>query len=377
MPTVSVVIPAYNQASFLGAAVHSVLAQTFPDYEAIIVDDGSTDNTPQVAAEFTDPRVRYLRQHNCGLSAARNTGIRNAVGELISFLDSDDLFFPDKLAVLVDALRARSDWGMVAGQSILIDEHGQSLGRSFATPLPEQGAQLLLWNPLHVGSVLLRRGWLDRVGVFDETLRSYEDWDMWLRLARAGCRFGWVDRPVSLYRIHRAQMTRKGDQMTRATFAVLDKVFADPDLPADWAALRDQAYAHAYLRAAAHAYQTCSFERACAALEEAIRLDPQLAANGAERIKRRIAAWADDPRTPDGMNFLESVYANLPATLGCLRRRRGRILGQAATQYAFEAFARGDVPRARALLMRSFRYWPAWLANRGAWSMLARSLFAR
>lgn len=374
MPAVSIIIPAYNQGHYLGAAVRSVLSQTWPDYEAIIVDDGSTDNTPGVAGAFTDPRIRYIRQENRGLSGARNTGIRNATGELISFLDSDDLFLPEKLALLVEALRAQPDLGMVAGHAIIIDEHGRPTGRSFTAPLPEDGAQLLMWNPLHVGSVLVRRVWLDCAGLFDETLRSYEDWDMWLRLARAGCRFGWVDRPVSLYRFHRSQMTRNGEQMTRATFAVLDKVFGDPDLPESWAALRDCAYAHGHLRAAAQACQAGSFDRARSAMDEAIRLDPQLAADDANQIARRIAAWAEDPRTPEPLAYLEAVYAHLPDSLAALRRRRKTILGQAAAQYAFECYARGDLAQARALLLRGLRHRPVWLTNRGAWSILLRSV---
>lgn len=377
MPAVSIVIPAYNQGHYLGVAVRSVLSQTFPDYEAIIVDDGSTDNTPEVAGAFTDPRIRYVRQENRGLSGARNTGIRHAAGELVSFLDSDDLFLPEKLALLVEALRAQPDLGMVAGQALIIDEHGRPTGRAFTTPLPADSAQLLIWNPLHVGSVLARRAWLDRAGPFDETLRSYEDWDMWLRLARAGCRFGWVDQPVSLYRSHRGQMTRNGEQMTRAAFAVLDKVFGDPALPASWAALRKRAYAHGHLRAAAQAYQAGSFDRARFAMDEAIRLHPALLADGANQIARRIAAWAEDPRTPDPMAYLEVVYANLPDSLDVLRRQRRSILGQAAARYAFEAFGRGDLAQARALLLRGLRHRPVWLTNRGAWSIFVRSVLSR
>lgn len=377
MPAVSIIIPAYNQGRYLGAAVRSALAQTWPDYEIIIIDDGSTDNTPEVIAGFTDPRIRCVRQENRGLSAARNAGLRHAVGELVSFLDSDDLFLPDKLSALIGALRAQPDVGLIAGQAIVIDEHGQPTGRVFNTPPPQDGAQLLIWNPLHVGSVLARRVWLDRAGPFDETLRSYEDWDMWLRLARAGCRFGWVDQPVSLYRFHRGQMTRNAAQMTRATFAVLDKVFGDPGLPPDWAALRERAYAHAHLRAAAQASQAGDFDGARAALDQAVRLDPALLADNASPIARRLAAWADDPRTPDPIAYLEAVYAHLPDSLAALRRRRRTILAQAAAQRAFESFARGDLAQARALLWRSLRHRPVWLANRGAWAILLRAALSR
>ncbi|NIW46854.1 MAG: glycosyltransferase, partial [Gammaproteobacteria bacterium] len=94
MSTVSVIIPAYNQGHYLGECVQSVLDQTYPDFEIIIVNDGSTDNTQRVAKSFSDPRIKYIYQENRGLSGARNTGIRNAIGTYVTYLDSDDLFLP-------------------------------------------------------------------------------------------------------------------------------------------------------------------------------------------------------------------------------------------------------------------------------------------
>ncbi len=243
MPAVSVIIPAYNQGQFVGQAIQSVLDQTFADFEAVVVDDGSTDDTATVIQAFRDPRVRYVFQENRGLSAARNTGIRYASGDYLSYLDSDDLFLAKKLELLVSALQAAPEIGLIAGQAVPIDEDGQRAGRVFDIALPEELEQLVLGNPLHVGSVLVRRSWQSRAGLFDETLRSYEDWDMWLRMALAGCRMTSVAEPVSLYRFHGEQMTRQQSQMTEATFAVLDKVYSSHDLPESWRELKDAAYA--------------------------------------------------------------------------------------------------------------------------------------
>ena len=209
MPNVSVIIPAYNQGHYLGQAIRSVLDQTYPHFEVIVVDDGSTDSTREVVHSFTDARIRYVYQENRGLSAARNTGIRSASSPYVSFLDSDDLFLPDKLQLLVAESESEPGCGLIAGQAIPIDEQGNTIGKAFVEGLPADSADLLLGNPLHVGSVLVSRLWQDRVGFFDEDLRSYEDWDLWLRLARAGCRMSWVAQPVSLYRFHRAQMTAR------------------------------------------------------------------------------------------------------------------------------------------------------------------------
>ena len=217
--TVSIIIPAYNQAHYLGAAIASALGQSYGDVEVIVVDDGSTDKTREVVEQIGDPRLRYVYQENQGLSAARNTGIRHACGTYLSYLDSDDLFLPEKVALLLAVMEERPEVGLVAGQAMPVDEAGSPAGALFDRPLPDDARELLLHNPLHVGSVLVRRSWQEKAGFFDESLRSYEDWDMWLRLARLGCPMASVARPVSLYRFHAAQMTRDGSQMTTATFA--------------------------------------------------------------------------------------------------------------------------------------------------------------
>jgi glycosyltransferase involved in cell wall biosynthesis len=369
----SVIIPAYNQGRYLGAAIRSVLEQTHQDFEIIVVDDGSTDDTRAVAHAFTDPRLRYVYQENRGLSAARNTGIRHAQGRYISYLDSDDQFLPVKLALLTEESEREPLAGLVAGQAIPVDDEGHAVGRIFDRPLPDDPAQLLLGNPLHVGSVLVCREWQERAGFFDETLRSYEDWDMWLRLARLGCPMRSVTEPVSLYRFHGAQMTRIGAQMTTATFAVLDKAFADPALPEAWRLLKDRAYSRANLRAAAQAYLAGDYAQGAECVSQAVALDPSLAAGGGEPLAKHFAAWIELPKTRDPLGFLEAVYLHLPPELGALRARREAELGRAAMQIAFAAYAHRDMTTARRTARAAFRHDPRWLSNGGAVAVLIRS----
>jgi hypothetical protein len=377
MPRVSVLIPAYNQGRYLAMAIRSALEQTYSDIEVLVVDDGSTDETAAVARAFTDPRVSYVYQDNQGLSAARNTGIRRATGEFLTFLDADDLFLPEKLSLLLAAIDENPQWGFVAGQAVLIDENGKALGEVFDRGLPADRSELLLSNPLHVGSVLLRRRWQQEVGYFDEMLRSYEDWDYWLRLARAGCPMGWVPRPVSQYRFHRQQMTRIGRQMTTATFAVLDKVYCDPDLPQAWLARRDEAYSRASLRAAAQAYTAGEVDEASQHMAAAVRLDPSLAAHDGERVARLAAGWANHAKTADPLAFLEQVYAHLPDELAALRRRRRADLAKEALQLAFAAYNRGDLRATRTALWHAIGYRPACMRERGVLALLARSIAPR
>ena len=359
MSKVSVIIPAYNQGCYLGEAIDSVVKQTYPDFEVIVVDDGSTDHTPEVVASYSDERIRYIYQDNRGLSAARNTGIRHSTGIYLSFLDSDDLFLPEKLALLVEELKNKPEIGLVAGQAIPIDEHGNRIGAIFARPFPEDTAQLLLRNPVHVGSVMLRRHWQEKVGFFDETLRSYEDWDMWLRLGKEGCKMGWVDKPVSLYRFHPAQMTRIGSQMTTANFAVLDKIFSDPKIPESWQELHDEAYCYAYLRAAANAYHSRDCTNAEAFLGKAVALKPELLANNAQALAHQFYVWAALPKESNPLAFLEYIYNHLPERLSELRQRRRQDLSRAAIEMAFESYRRGDLAQARYEIRRAFIHCPS------------------
>jgi glycosyltransferase involved in cell wall biosynthesis len=373
MATISVIIPAYNQGHYLGEAIQSVIDQTYPDFELVVVDDGSTDKTAQVACSFSDPRIRYIHQENRGLSAARNTGILRSSGEYLTFLDSDDLFVADKLETLLNAMQRDPELGFVAGQAVLIDENALPLGKVFDTPLPENPAHLLLWNPLHVCSVMMRRDWQKKVGLFDESLHAYEDWDMWLRLARAGCRMGWVPHPVSLYRFHTRQMTRDKERMTTATFAVLEKVYNDPDLPEEWLALKDRAYSSAYMRAAIQAFRMGDTQEGAEALAEAVRLEPALMEKDGDIMADRLLGLSDSPKVMDRLPFLELIYGNLPDSLAVLKSQRKRRLSQAAVELGFRSYQAEDYTRARHFMWRAIQYRPGWLANRGVVAVLLKS----
>jgi hypothetical protein len=254
-----------------------------------------------------------------------------------------------------------------------VDDAGRPIGRIFDQPLPDDPARLLLGNPLHVGSVLVHREWQERVGFFDETLRSYEDWDMWLRLALAGCPMRYVAQPVSRYRFHPAQMTRIGAQMTAATFTVLDKVFAGQRLPDSWLALRDRAYSRASLRAAAQAYLAGDSVQGAAYVSQAILLDPALMADGGSPLVRCFSAWLDLPKTDDPLGFLDRVYESLPVELAVLKAQRCRAIGRRAMQMAYEAQARGDMCEARRAARAVLRCDPGRFKDKAALSLLIRS----
>ena len=199
-PLVSVVLPSFNRAGTLGRAIHSVLTQTYGRFELLVVDDGSTDATESIVKGFADARVRYLRQDgNQGVAAARNRGMREALGELIAFLDSDDAWTPRKLERQVALLRsAPAQVGLVYCGVEVRDASGV---RSINLPA-QRGylfRTLLAGNVVHgCSGVVMRRTVFDLIGGFDETLTAIEDYDYWLRAAQFFA-FDYVEEPLLVY----------------------------------------------------------------------------------------------------------------------------------------------------------------------------------
>ena len=194
MPTVSIILPTYNRVGSVQAAIHSVLAQTYIDYELIVVDDGSTDETASHVREIADPRLIYvLHPQNKGAAAARNTGMRMARGDYIAFLDSDDTWHPQKLEVQVEFLKNSPDQvgGCVTSYRLVFEDH--SVIREIAME-PSFYEQSLKGCNLSPGSTLLfEKECLDKVGFQNETLKRFEDWEWQIRFARF---YQWQRVPV-------------------------------------------------------------------------------------------------------------------------------------------------------------------------------------
>jgi len=219
-PSVSVVIPTYNCARYLPEAVDSVLAQTYRDFETIVVDDGSTDNTPEVLAPYGD-QIRVIRQANAGRSAARNAGVLAAQGEYIAFLDADDLWLPQKLEKQIALLDARPEVGWVYSDFRRFSEEGPERACNFAEAgidEPPEGIVLISLMSSFLtctDTIVVRAECLRRVGPFDVSLPVQQDQDMWIRLA-CECQAGCVPEVLALYRQHSEQVTRQASQMLYA-----------------------------------------------------------------------------------------------------------------------------------------------------------------
>jgi glycosyltransferase involved in cell wall biosynthesis len=235
-PLVSVVIPTYNYGRFVCQAVDSALAQTYSPLEVIVVDDGSTDDTRQRLQSFGQ-EIRYVYQQNKHLSAARNNGIREARGVFIALLDSDDIWAPEKLARQVELFDRFPDIGLVGTESFSIDDQGSRVKPDNEDPCVGQFVEVALGDLLEAGmfgpsSVVIRNECLDVVGLFDETLRSVEDLDMWLRVA---ARYGVLKllEPLTGLRVHNESMSTKAEPMLHNHQKVLTKSFSSiPELQA-------------------------------------------------------------------------------------------------------------------------------------------------
>jgi glycosyltransferase involved in cell wall biosynthesis len=220
--TVAVIIPTFNHAHFLGDAISSVVAQTHRADEIIVVDDGSTDDPAAVLAGFAN--VRLVRQENRGLSAARNTGLRNCTTSHVIFLDADDRLLPNAIEAGVNCAALHSDCAFVYGGFYHISADGSTRGPDCFIPVEGNGYfDLIRFNVVAmVASALFRRECILRVGGFDETLKKSEDYDLYLRLART---YGFVSHPaiIAEYRIHGKNTSDDPLVMLHSTLDVLDR----------------------------------------------------------------------------------------------------------------------------------------------------------
>ncbi len=225
---VSAVIPTYNYAHFLCAAIDSVLAQTYKNIEVIVVDDGSSDNTSEVVKKY-EGKITYIYQKNQGLSAARNTGIRAAHGTYVAFLDADDIWLVDKITEQMRLFESGNNVGAVSCRFYEVDESLRVLGESRHKDYPpaELKKRLMAKNVVSGGSsVVVKKACFDAVGLFDESLRSAEDWDMWLRIERKYI-IRLVEKPLLKVRVGSYSMSSAGNaqKMLDNEMVVLDKYF--------------------------------------------------------------------------------------------------------------------------------------------------------
>lgn len=251
MPDVTIIIPCYNQGHYLSDAMDSVLSQTHSDWEAIIVDDGSLDNTKGISDSYKDHRIHYYRQENQGLAAARNTGIRAASGSYLSFLDADDRWSSEFIEKCLEKLKEEPDLAGVYTANRFIDRSGKVLPQvNSSKPVPHDELRRRLWEGgfFPPCAILFRKDPVIKVGLFDTKLagQGYEDWDLLLRIVMhhpLGC----ISEPLAEYRIHDASMSNNAESMHRNRMDILRKHLGpETGEPSTWPDDKQRAYSFAY-----------------------------------------------------------------------------------------------------------------------------------
>ena len=210
-PLVSVIIPTLNRERYIRQCIESALSQDYPNLEVIVVDNGSTDNTPEILASFGN-RIKYLKEEKKGVSAARNKGLRAARGKFVAFLDSDDFYLPEKISLSVKKMLEDRSVSLIYTDYILVDSEGRpikTVNTNYSQP------EELLWTFIKnlfnvVPSItLIHQKCLEKTGYFDETLLNcHEDNDLWFRMMKAGYRFGHIPKPLTAYRWHAGNISR-------------------------------------------------------------------------------------------------------------------------------------------------------------------------
>lgn len=219
IPIISVIIPTYNYGHFVSEAIDSVLAQTYPHHEIIVVDDGSTDNTAEVVCRY--PETRYVKQRNQGLAAARNRGIQESRGDYLVFLDADDHLLPNHFQTCLDAFRTLPTIGWVCGNHRLFGEPDGTKPFHRCQPSPDYYASFLrICIITNIATAMFRREVVLAVGGFNEKLRACEDRDFYLRLARQWPLYCHHEI-IAEYRRTPGQMSKRGDAMLKSAMNVL------------------------------------------------------------------------------------------------------------------------------------------------------------
>jgi glycosyltransferase involved in cell wall biosynthesis len=356
---VSVIIPTYNRSDLLRLTVESVLAQTYPNVEIIVVDDASTDNTARMMAQYAGRVVYIRRETNQGSRENLRLGLQAATGEYINFLDHDDLFMPSKLERQVQVLDSQPEIGLVHCGYYHIDKDGNRLEKVVFLPAGTL-RELVCTNPIWSGAPLIRRECLDQPGLFDDLI-WYSDWGRLLRIALAGYQFACVQEPLGAYRILPNSQMANVAAIERFAIGLLDKIFVESQLPTDVLATKTQTYGNIYLWLSWRYYQAGLWDGAQRAFTEALTLYPQLLEQPEQLLLPSLRYGALNIRVADPVGFTINVFDHLPVCAESLKQYRARILSQVYLDLALRNYGVGSVAEAKRQLAEAINLDPSLL----------------
>lgn len=320
----SVIIPAYNGARYLGQAIQSVLEQTYPHFEVIVVDDASPDHTGRVAQAFDDARVKYVRHEtNRGAVAARYTGVCASTGDVIALLDQDDLFHPEKLATHAAFLEKHADIGLCYNARFELRDDDKSICGLWQPPERLSLADLVLGYPISPSDTVLRRRWALRPEVWEhsfvpgssQVIFNGQEIVFGGRLALGGCRFGNVGRALNYRRFHSSRRLSSVAAKCEAELACQRLIFDDPRCPEPVRALRAQANSNILLMWAYAAFVQDDVALGRELLSRAVKLQPALLDGRPCELVRHFAATSTFDKSMNHETVLAQIMGHLPENL--------------------------------------------------------------
>ncbi len=383
-PLVSIVIPNYNHAQYVADAIRSVLGQTYPNCEIIVVDDGSRDDSREVIGAF-GAKVRAIFQQNQGLSAARNTGIAAAKGEFIGVLDADDMYEPGFAQTLVEVLNKHPEAGGVFCGYRFVDHENNPLPQVEARKVAPEN---LYWalvdgNFLVPESMFVRKQCYDKVGSFDTSLRALEDLDMWLRITSQFTVVHTTDI-LTRHRILPGSMSTDPTRQFENRLKVVKKHFgAEPTQTEEWSGGQRRAYGRAYLASAVEYLQIHNDVRAYECLRSMAVAHPVLLTQQETFYE---LACGDQPKGYRGEFASIRLDQNARVTLDLLDKlfqapelKFSAGLKRTAYANAYHAFGliaygQGNMRSARTFFLQALRFQPLLFVNRSWIGFMTRSL---
>ena len=328
-PLISIIIPAYNNAEFLGEAIGSVLRQTYANFELIIVNDASPDDVEDVINGFNDPRIKYIKHKvNKGLSAARNSGICAATGEYIALLDGDDFFHPDKLKAHVEFFAVHPEIDVTYNPRFDLNHSSTTIRHLWRPPLTVDLADLILGYPFAPSDMIVRRESFMNTGLFDDSLTYYgEDLDINCRLSLAGCKFGSVDRALNFRRFHSRRRIKNLRAYQDDEVRPLYSAFADPRFPEHLSNLKNTALSNRYVAWSIFAYLQDDTDLGKEYSLKAAKLNPHLLDGQPCNIMESILNFSIIDENIDHENLIEKILSHLPLELNSLAKQADWAIG--------------------------------------------------
>ena len=316
-PLVSVIIPTYGGAGFINEAIGSVLSQTYSNWELIVVDDKSPDDTAGVVAQFDDPRIKYIRhEENQGAASARGTGRRASSGEIIFFLDQDDMFHPEKIAVHVEFMEAHPEIGFTYNPYFEQIHSSKGIRTVSIPPKEITLAELTLSFWLPPSSWVVRREWAFQPEIWDEykTVRGRE-MVVCGRLFMSGCRFARIDRVLHYRGYHARRKIRELDKNREDELACQEIIFSDPRCPAGIKALRPEAKTTISVMWADVAFTQRETELGRKFLHESITENPGFFSGSPSSYIKYLMGYCVDDESYDYEKLLALMFSQLPVEM--------------------------------------------------------------